>query len=238
MVVVMETRELQAVGAGERRGRDRELVRLIGRHGAMTLKQVMWAMGVGRTATYRRFQRCEAAGLVERLTIPGIGPVLHTTREGLRYAGLGLPVAAISPGGIDHMLRCTSLAIRIEQLHPDRRVFTEREIVLEESIRGGALASVAVGRFRGRPKMHRADLLVESEGSEGEKLLVPFEVELTPKSPARLRTIIAAWANAVRAGRFPLVYYSCEPGQTYRAVERAIASAHAKGAVEIVEVWG
>jgi len=233
----METRELRATGAGERRDRDRELVRLIGRHGAMSLEQVMRAMGAGRTATYRRFARCEEAGLVERLRILGSGPaVLHATREGLRYAGLGLPVAAISPGGVDHMLRCTSLAIRIEQLHPDRCVFTEREIVLEESIRGKALASVAVGRFRGRPKMHRADLLVESEGSEGEKFLVPFEVELTPKAPARLRTIIAAWANAARAGRFPLVYYFCEPGQACRAVERAVAKVGAGDKIAIAKV--
>ena len=44
---MMETREVQAVSGGERRDRDRELVRLIGRHGGMTLKQVMRAMEVG-----------------------------------------------------------------------------------------------------------------------------------------------------------------------------------------------
>src|SRR5260221_13312561 len=105
MVVVMETGELRATGAGERRDRDRELVRLIGRHGAMSMAQVMRAMEEGRIATYRRFQRCEAAGLVERLMIPGVGPVLHATSDGIRYACLGLPVAAISPDGVDHMLR-------------------------------------------------------------------------------------------------------------------------------------
>lgn len=133
------------------------------------------------------------------------------------------------------MLRCTSLAIRIEQLYPDRCVFTEREIVLEESIRGEALASVAVGRFRGRPKMHRADLLVESEGSEGEKLLVPFEVELTPKSPARLRTIIAAWRRATHIHH---VEYLCAPGQTHRAVQRAVAKVRAQEKVVVAELMG
>jgi hypothetical protein len=41
------------VGSKLRRDRDRELVALVGRHGVMTIEQVMAAMRVGRTATYR-----------------------------------------------------------------------------------------------------------------------------------------------------------------------------------------
>lgn len=238
VVVVMEEARLPAMWAPHSgQSRDRELVRLVGRHGAMTIEHVMMAMKCGRTASYRRVARCVEGGLIERCAIPGVSStVLIATRAGLSYAGLGLPVAAISPATITHTLRCTFLAIRIEQLHPESRLFTEREIILEESIRGKRIASVAVGRFRGRSKMHRADLLVESEGENGERLLAPVEVELTPKSPARLRGIIAAWRSAVVAGRFPLVQYSCAPGQTRRAVQRAIASAKAKGAVAIIGV--
>jgi hypothetical protein len=212
------------------------LVRLIGRHGAMTIGQVMKAMQMGRTVAYRRVAACAEAGLLERFDILSTEPsVLRATRDGLRYAGLGLPVAEVSPGAVVHWLRCTSVAIHVEQAHPDRRVLTEREFILEESITGKRLASVAVGRYRGRPKMHRADLLMESEGSKGEKLLVPLEVELTPKSPARLRAIITAWGRAVMAGRFPLVQYFCAPGQTYRAVERAVAKVGARDMVVVVE---
>src|SRR5258707_5916795 len=110
MVVVMETRELGAVGAEERQDRDRELVGLIGRHGAMSMEQLMRAMEGGRTATYRRFQRCEATGLVERLTIPGVEPVLHSTRDGIRYAGVVLAVAAEPPRTVDHLQRFESPA--------------------------------------------------------------------------------------------------------------------------------
>jgi hypothetical protein len=236
VVVVMKQAKSPAMWAPlGAHSRDRELVRLVGRHGAMTIEHVMMAMRCGRTASYRRVARCVEGGLIERLAVPGVSSgVLIATRAGLSYAGLGLPVATISPATVTHMLRCTFLAIRIEQLHPNRRVLTEREIILEEAIRGRRFASVVVGRFRGKPKMHRADLLVESEGEKGERWLVPFEVELTPKAPARLRTIIAAWRDAVRVDRFALVYYSCEPGHTCRAVERAIASTHAKGAVEIM----
>ena len=114
------------------RSRDRELVRLVGRHGAMTVEQLMRAMECGRTATYRRVARCAEGGLIERSTIYGLSStVLHATRDGLRYAGLGLPVVSISPSSIEHMLRCTSVAIGLEKkLSPDQLLFTEREIVL------------------------------------------------------------------------------------------------------------
>ena len=233
---VMEQAQLLEQGPLKAHSRDRELVALVGRHGAMTIEQVMKAMRCGRTASYRRVARCVEGGLIERLAIPGVSSaVLIATRSGLSYAGLGLPVAKVSPANVTHTLRCATIAIRIE-LRPGRRVFTEREIVLEESIRGKQFASVGVGRFRGKPKMHRADLLVEREDSEGEKLLIPIEVELTPKSPARLRGIIKAWRNAVLTGRFPHVEYCCESGQTHRAVRRAASSAKAGEAVRVMKV--
>ncbi len=233
----MEQAQLQERQPLRAQSRDRELVRLVGRHGAMTIEQVMRAMRCGRSVSYQRVARCVEGGLIERLTIPGVSSaVLIATRAGLSYAALGLPVAKVSPANITHTLRCTTLALRAEHHHPDCRVFTEREIALEESIRGKPFASVVVGRFRGKPKMHRADLLVEDKDSEGKKLLIPLEVELTPKSPARLRAIIRAWRAAVLTHRFDCVQYCCEPGQTYRAVRRAASSAKAGNAVKVIEV--
>lgn len=222
-------------GAFNARSRDRELVALVGRHGVMRVEQVQEAMGCGRTATYRRLARCEERGWIERRAIAGLPfTLIIATRTGLGYAGLGLPVASVSPASVNHMLRCTSVAVGLERKHgPDRRVLSEREIILEESISGEPLASVAVGYFRGRPKMHRADLALE-----GEDGLLAVEVELTPKSPARLRKIIKAWAAAVGGGQLAAVCYLCEPGQTYRAVERAIASVRADGQIGIQEVAG
>lgn len=224
----METREVQALGAGERRDRDRELVRLIGRHGAMTLKQVMRAMEVGRTATYRRFQRCEAGSLVERLMIPGVGPILHATRDGIRYAGLGLPVAAISPGGVEHMLRCTSVAIRVGERFGHEHVLTEREIAFAEQIEERPIASARIGTVHRRPRYHRADLAVFTEHGT-----VAIEVELTPKAPARLRAIIVAWC---RASHVHHVEYLCAPGQTHRAVERAVAKVGAGDKIAVFKM--
>ena len=224
----METRELRATSAGERRDRDRELVRLIGRHGVMRLKQVMRAMEVGRTATYRRFQRCEAAGLVERLMIPGVGPVLHATRDGIRYAGLGLPVAAISPGGVDHMLRCATVAISAGRQYGHERVLTEREIAFAEAIEERPIASAKIGSVHGHPRYHRADIAILRD-----KGTIAVEVELTPKAPQRLRAIIAAWC---RASWIAEVHYLCAPGQTRRAVERAVAKVGAGDKIAIFKV--
>lgn len=195
---------------------DRELVRLIGRHGAMSIGQLMIAMGVGRTAAYRRFQRCEEAGLVERLRLTRTAPtVLHATHDGLRYAGLGLSVAAISPGSVDHDLRCTAHALALERSYGADCVLTEREIILAELVDEAPVASAEVSR-RG-PRRHRADLAVMVDGGT-----IGIEVELTPKTPRRLEGLMRAWRHAVLAGVIEEVRYFCEPGQTRRAVERAI----------------
>lgn len=219
--------------AGER-SRDRELVRLIGRHGAMTIDQVQEAMDCGRTVTYGRVARCVEGELIERTSIPGVSAaVLHCTRAGLRYVGLGLPVASVSVASIVHQLRCAQVGIQIEKKLGPNRLLTEREIVLEEQIEGQPVASITVGYFRGQPRMHRADLAALAK-----KGTIAVEVELTPKSPARLRGIIEAWASEVRGGGLVAVHYLCEPGQTYRAVERAIRSAGAKKAIVLDEVPG
>lgn len=83
--------------------RDRELVRFVGRHGAVAMDHVMAAMGVGRTAAYRRVAASVERGLLDRLDLlRGEPSLLRATGDGLRYAGLGLPVAAVSPGSVDH----------------------------------------------------------------------------------------------------------------------------------------
>lgn len=229
MGLVMKVREELRAG---RYKRDRELVALIGRHGAMTIEQVMRAMESGRTATYRRFARCESGGLVERCPMPGLeSSVLRATRDGLRYAGLGLPVAAISPATVGHMVRCTSAAIHLGERVGHENVLTEREIVLEEQIGSRRIASVPVGQVEGRPRMHRADIAVF-----GDSGTIAVEVELTPKAPARLRRIVRAWLMAIHSGAVAEVHYLCEAGQTFRAVERAVQSVGGKGAIAVLDV--
>jgi hypothetical protein len=232
MVVALKTRE-EMIGTGECRSRDQEMVRLIGRHGAMTMGQVMRAMGTQKTVTYRHFRRCAEARLVERLSIPGVGPVLHATREGIRYASLPLPVAAVSPGTIEHTLRCTSVAIAAGEHYGHEAILTEREIVAAEALEERPIASALVGPSSSKraPMKHRADIAVLRE--EG---TIAIEVELTPKSRRRLEAIIAAWcAAALGDGDLAQVHYLCAPGQTRNAVSRAVEKV---GADSVVVVAG
>jgi hypothetical protein len=216
------------------RNRDWELVRLVGRHGVVTIEQVMRAMGVGRTATYRRAAALIEAGLLERLDLLRSEPsLLRATREGLRYAGLGMPVAKIAPGAVDHWLRCTEVAIKAARHYGKDRILTEREIALAEAIEGRPIASIEVGTIQGRPRMHRADLAVLRE--EG---TIAIEVELTPKAPRRLENLLRHWRRAMAAQVVSEVHYLCEPGQTRRAVERAASKVRAETVIVIGEAPG
>jgi hypothetical protein len=62
--------------------------------------------------------------------------LLHATRDGLRYAKLAMPVAAISPGTVDHWLRCTTAALDLGESYGRDRVLTEREIRRGRRTRG------------------------------------------------------------------------------------------------------
>ncbi len=159
---------------------------------------------------------------------PGL---LRATRDGLRYAGLGLSVATITPGAVDHRLRCASTAQLLGRHFGHDRVLTERELVLAEQIEGRPIASAQVGELpNGAPRFHRPDLAVLAEGGT-----IAIEVELTPKAPRRLEAIIRAWRRAVGSGVVAQVHYHCAPGQTRRAVERAVAKVRAGQFIAIGE---
>jgi hypothetical protein len=215
---------------GETLRRDRELVRFVGVHGAVAMEHVMAALGVGRTAAYRRVAACIEAGLLERVDLLREEPsLLRATRAGLRYAGLGLGVAVVSPGSVDHWLRCATTALELGDEFGSGRVLSERELWLCERIEGRPLVSAQVGELpSGAPRLHRPDLaLITAE------LPIAVEVELTPKAPRRLEGLIRSWR---RAGWVGEVRYYCEPGPTRRAVERAIEKTHAQERIRVLEV--
>ncbi len=194
--------------------RDRELVRYVGYHGLVTIGHIMAAMKVGQAITYRRVARCIEAGLLERHAVLHSEPtVIRATQGGIRWAGLGLPVASLSPGGVDHYLRCASVA-QVLRDEFDERVFTEQQVALAEAIEQTRIASTEISDLPdGRPRFHRADLLVSGEKP------IAVEVELTPKAPYRLRSIIRAWR---RAQCVTQVRYYCREGAAHRAVTRAV----------------
>lgn len=213
--------------------RDRELVTFVGRHGIVGFGQVMAAMGAGRTATYRRIAACVDLGLLERVRLLRDEPtVVRATRQGLDYADLGLPVAAVSPGLVRHHLRCADVAIVLGRRYGNHYVLTEREFTWRERIEGRSIASVSIrGRRARHPNKHRADLVLVSETE-----VIPVEVELTAKAPRRLEVLIRAWRNAAVRGEIRQVRYFCVPGTTLRAVERAVRKAQAGEWVKVKEV--
>jgi hypothetical protein len=265
---------------GSGRNRDRELVCFIGRHGAVAIEHVMASMGVGRTAAYRRVSVCVEAGLLERLDlVRGEPSLLRATRDGLRYAGLGLPLALVSPGAVEHHLRCATTALWLGERHGHDQILTERELVLAERIEGKPIASAKVGELPGgAPRLHRPDLVIfppaqtdpdriftslpenslwdrqgpsrsrtqgevfggakgepeDAEMRRGPAGPIAVEVELTPKSPRRLEELIRAWRGAHLW--VSDVRYYCRPGQTRRAVERAIDNVRAGQFVHVFEV--
>jgi hypothetical protein len=211
------------------RDRDEELVRFVGRHGLVAIRHVMAELGVGRTAAYRRVGTCLDAGLLERVDLLRTEPgLLRATRDGLRYAGLGLPLAKVSPGTIKHLLRCTSTALRLGEHYGHDRVRSEREIVLAEQIAGKALASADLGERHGRTRLHRPDLAVLADQGT-----IAIEVELHPKAPRRLYALIRAWRWAIGQGPVSEVHYHCAPGQTRKAVERAVYKVKAEQFISI-----
>jgi hypothetical protein len=292
---------------------DRRLVDYVGRHGALSISHVMVALGLGQTAAYDRVAALIEAGLIERLgTLSGEPSLLRATREGLRCAGLGMAPAVVSPGSVDHWLRCASVALRLEALHGAHRILTVRELIVAERHEERPIASAKIGELpNGAPRLHRPDLVVlppghplvrfhqertgpsssapdgnqarrtgkddeafnfsrshsdresgfpgpssprTQGGGQGERTdscvtrrpptedtgmrsapagLIAVEVELTPKSPKRLREIIRGWR---RASWIAEVHYLCEPGQTRRAVERAVEKLHAADRVRIEEL--
>jgi hypothetical protein len=211
--------------------RDRELVWLVGRLGVLTVEQAMRATGTGRTATYRRVAALIEAGLLERLDLLRSQPsLLHATREGLRYAGLAMPVAKVSPGAVDHWLRCATVALDLGECYGRDRVLTEREIVATEALEDRTVAKARLNGGDYRERFHRADLAVLAEAG-----VIAVEVELTPKALRRLEELIRAWRSAVGGGEVSEVRYLCEPGQTRRLVERVVERVRAERFIQIGE---
>ena len=221
--------EVEAPAIGSRSAPDRELVRFIGRHGAVAIEHVRAALAIGRTMAYRRVAACVERGLLERLDLVRAEPtLLRATRDGLRYAGLGLELAQVSPGSVNHWLTCATTALRLGEEAGPERVLTARELRLWERIEGRPIASAKTGEHpNGSPRLHRPDLAILVGNRP-----TAVEVELTPKSPERLLGLIRAWR---RARWVEEVRYYCAPGATRRAVEQAVRKARAEERVRILE---
>jgi hypothetical protein len=211
-------------------GRDRELVGWVARMGAVEIGHVQERFRVCRSVGYAIVARLVEAGLIERVaTLPGDPTLLCATRQGVAYAGLGLPAATVTPGAVDHWLACADTALWAERRWGRDSLMSERELRFAELDASKPIASAIVGELPdGRPMLHRPDLVVRNDGGT-----IAIEVELTPKAPGRLEMIVRAWRRARHVER---TLYLVPPGPTLRAVERDFESAYAQERVTVCEL--
>jgi len=198
--------------------------------GAVGIGHVQEQFGICRSVSYAIVARLVEAGLMERIaTLPGDPTLLCATRQGIAYAGLGLPPATVTPGAVDHWLACADTALWAERRWGRDAVMSERELRFAELGAAKPIASAIVGEVPdGRPMLHRPDLVVRGDGRT-----IAIEVELTPKAPRRLEHIVRCWR---RAGYVEKVLYMVPAGPTQRAVERAVAATHAHERVIVREL--
>lgn len=195
--------------------RDLAIVEWIGRVGAATIEQVARRFGLGRTKAYGRVSACIEMGLLCRHRILHEGPALLTaTRAGLIATGLPLQVVNLSPALARHHVACGLIAVWLAEQHPGKTVLSDRELRAEERLLGRPIGSAKVGELPdGSARLHRPDFAIVGEEIEA------FEVELTPKAPTRLDSLVRAWRRASHVSR---ITYLCAPGEAQGAVERAV----------------
>jgi hypothetical protein len=210
--------------------RDREIVRWIGRHGAVQAQHVMTRFAIGRTAGYRRLHELVEYGLVRhhRLLYNDAG-LLTATPDGLRWADLDrLTPARVSLALLPHTIASAALAALLEpKLAIDQALLSDREHRAAERVAAQPLASAIMGSDRGdRGALHRPDLVLMGPGGEP---MTAIEIEMTLKTKARMERILRGY---LRNRNLATVRYYAPP-QIATAVERA---ARATGADQLLEV--
>lgn len=222
--------QIAGAAAGSSAVRDWEIVRWIGRMGAVTLDQVRARFRLGRTAGYRRIAVCAQAGLLDRVeTLRGQPSLIRATKAGLQFTGLDLRSAQVRAELVGHWIACGEVALELEREFGSSVVLSEREIRAVEADLSRPVASAVVGeRPDGSEIRHRADLAVR----RGESTLA-IEVELTPKAPRRLEGIVRGWR---RARWVSAIRYYALPGAAFAVVVRAVEATHAEERVEVREL--
>jgi len=231
LTVDADPRILAGVRPRSAAARDWEIVRWVGRIGAVTIEQIQARFGLGRTVAYRRVAACVDAGLLERVeTLRGVSALIRASRRGLRYTGVRLPVAQAPLELVGHWIACGAVAVALECEFGADALRSEREVRVLERGRGTPVASAIFGDGPdGTRRMHLADLAVVGER------VVAIEVELTPKAPRRLEDIVRGWRRArwVESTR-----YYVPDGPTRAGLERAITRVHASERVEVHPLVG
>lgn len=209
--------------------RDAEIVSWLGRIGAASAEHVMARFGMGRSWAYARLHILVRDGLLEQKTLLHRQSGLYiATAEGLRWTFLQrLGVCRLGPGGFRHAAELATAAVALHSALPARQQLSDREIRVGENDGPELIASASLGQLPGgRPALHRPDLALLGPGGR----VLPIEVELSIKSPARLQKICRGYARARHVSH---VYYLATP-EAGRAVARAAAETRSADRITVL----
>jgi hypothetical protein len=212
--------------------RQSELIRWCAGLGAVTAD----ALAVHDRSTLRSARGRLADAERHRLTaawrlLRGQPTIYTVTKRGLTRAGMGgVEPARVSPGGARHAILCCAAAVALERWYPDWLVLGEPSVRRLERESSRPLAEI--GRHlpgSGAKARHRPDLLLVDRRDCGE-LPIAIEVELSVKSPARLRDICLAWARSREVSG--VIYLAA--AEVMAPLRRAIDSAGADGRIVVL----
>ena len=202
--------------------RDRQIVGLVCELGVVPREALSVAWSWSRQARDRRLSVLESAGLIAsvRLALEEPGALLATS-AGAELVGSELPPGQVTLASWDHTIAVGMLGARLFAAGVALdHLISERRMRVDERQKRGRW-SIEIGS-----KWHRGDLAVLMSDDPAGPAAV-FEVERSPKSVARLTSIVRGW---MVEPRIEAVAYLATPS-TIRRVVRAIDDAGAEDSV-------
>jgi hypothetical protein len=161
------------------------------------------AMGWGQAAVYSHARRLRGASWLEGCSrTRGEGSLVYASRSGVRYAGVDAAAVEKRPAPVTwpHCEACAWTAAWLTAR--GRGMVGPREMLVRTDWRG-ELRWHERGELRRRG--HRPDLA----GRLPDGQLLPIEVELSAKSSARLKAVLALHSEWISAGKSAAVIYVC-----------------------------
>lgn len=202
----------------------RELLFWTASLGAITADALALRRGISLASARGRLTAACRRGELERSRLLYGCPALFAlTARGARSIGLtGLGLCEVSRTNSCHLIECARVAAALERCYPDHSVLGERELRRIEGELGRAFASARrFGACAEVERLHRPDLVLVP--LSGVARPVAVEVELSVKSPRRLREICRAWGRCREVDGVVYLVNSL----TQRAVSRAVREANA-----------
>jgi hypothetical protein len=202
----------KAVGPGPR---SFEALRWLERLEVAGLEPFALAQGFGQRAAYSHVARLADRGLAERI-YDREGSLVAITRAGRRAVRPELPdprpprIGPVGAAGGAHSRTVSWMAARL--------TLRGLDWVSDQEARTRPDWQIPV--IWARRGHHRPDLGVDNRGHR-----VAIEVELTAKTPTRLKAILGGYEVQVAAGRLAGVVYVTDHPGVRRGIERAAASA-------------